>query len=361
MARKQERFPVLHYDTVLRSSDVLADRLGTARRVWAGDDIQEHLENPEFRFCLMDACRNHGDPPSLSVCVEAMFWYEMFGQQNYVVGPRLQEMFINTSLKGIPKEDFKLPYKSFYVVVENCEAQIWGGPRTQWHQLAGFYVTQHDDGRIFVYMWGKPNSRSFSDEDNATGWMRFDLDEIYGSFDDIEAYIEDSVTKGKSEDDLPEFTTPDTEIKKSVESYMITARIAFNLIMYLQSPNREVETETPEQRKKEFLRKYGRKKNLSKGRAGLARRDLERAGKATVTWIGRSVEEIERPRGSGSQPQMRHWVVGHWQRYWVGSGPNRRREWRHKLAFERNIAAAVAVERRYYKSVEDKPDEPDDS
>ena len=89
------------------------------------------------------------------------------------------------------------------------------------------------------------------------------------------------------------------------------------------------------------------KKNPSKGAARLAHRDLLKAGSHTVTYLDQSREAREKRAKHGGSGR-RTWVAGHWQRYWVGSGAEKRTEWRHKEPFVRSKDASEEVPRRYY-------------
>lgn len=328
------RFPTTHYDTAMDQSGAIRDLMKTTRDAW-GQVPDQHSFRPTSALLSL------GYRQSEALMIEAMFWYEQFGQQNYVVGPALQDVFRHTHLKGVTADAVRLPYPCFFVVLEDCPVQIWGGPRTQWHQVAGFYMWQNVDGDLFFNVWGKPNARSTYALDDASCWMRFRMEEVFSEHPDLESYIHHTLTESPPVYDLDE-SPPDQN-----QSYMVLARIAFNLVLYLQSRSSETETETPASRRADFRKRFG-KANPKKGAAKLAARDLEKAGQAVVTWVGRSIEATGQVSLTDAKGLLRrHWVPGHWQRYWVGSGEEKKASWRFKAPYERCKDTGVAIERRF--------------
>lgn len=350
------RIPMLHYTHAVKHNFwVAVHELPKIRRAWDHPEMVERREKGlDFKFLVHETSFSLGSPPSIAVTLEAMFWYERFGQQNYVLGSRLQEMFKNTSLKGIGREHIKLPYKSFYVALEDCKESLWDGEDQCWHQLAGFYVVMDDRDRLFIIMWGKPHMRP---DDDVSCWVKFDMDVLFGdhgdNYSDLEDYLEkiSADYEEHARDDDATLAVPTEHRARTAGVNITAARYAFNLIMYLQTQNKETKVSTPESRQADFDANFARS-NPRKGKAKLAKRDLIKAGKSTITWIGKTVEQAHRKRKkAGLAP--RQWVAGHWQHYWYGSGENKVRLPRHKQPYEKNVDSPTQVESRVYKSHDD--------
>ena len=205
------RLPTLHYDHILREGGgYVQNALAYVKKGYENPDVQDVLRENGMGFCPYLFLLHEWDaPPSAALVVEAMFWYERFGQQNYVLDKPMQEMLKHTSLSGVDKDSINLPYPSFYVVTENSDVKIWGGPETGFHPMGGFWVTRHQNGVIYLWMWGKPNSKSKFAGDDGCCWMQFDLNEIYAEHADIEAYIEQQVLHGKGTNDDETFAPDD--------------------------------------------------------------------------------------------------------------------------------------------------------
>lgn len=356
------RVPVLHYAHAMKHNFLVTRQLQLVRNTWDHPDIvKERTTNPEFKFLVQQTSVRQGMPPSMSVELEALFWYERFGQQSYVLGQRLQEMFKHTKLTGIEREHIKLPYKSFYVALEDSKEALWDGEDQCWHQLAGFYVVMDDWNTLYLYLWGKPRKNP---RDDSSAWIKFDMDVIFGDhgderYNDLEDYLQkiSADYEANSNDDAEWLAVPPKHRAKATAANLAAARYAFNLIMYLQTQNKETKVSTPESRQAEFDAEFG-KSNHRKGKAKLAKRDVAKAAKSTVTWIGRTVEREHRERKkAGLQP--RQWVTGHWQHYWYGSGENKVRLPRHKQPYEKNVDSPTRIESRVYKSHDDQDDQPE--
>lgn len=355
------RFPTLHYDHILKEGGgYVREALEYVKKGFASPDVQDVLRREGSGFCpYLFLLSEWKAPPSAALVVEAMFWYERFGQQNYVLDRAMQAMLNNTSVAGVGKDDIELPFPSFYVVTENSDVKIWGGPDTGFHQMGGMWVTRHQNGVIYLWMWGKPNSKSQFAGDDGCCWMQFDLDQIYKDHADIEAYIADQVLHGKGTNDDDHFAPDDDVRRESVKYYLEAARLAFNLIMYLQTKNLRSETETPEGREATFQKRFGNR-NPNKGAARLARRDVDKAGRATVTYLRTSDDFREKLAQSQTGLGRMRWVPGHYQRYWYGSAENKERRWKHKEPYPQNVNASEEVPRRYYVTPEGAPEPPPD-
>jgi len=106
--------------------------------------------------------------------------YHLNQEQVVVVGPKMQAAFAHTSLENIPIDMIRLPHPCFYVATPESQGlELWGGERTQWHQVAGCYVAKEpspNTNSLMVLAWGAANERSLNPLDDATFWFRLDLD-----------------------------------------------------------------------------------------------------------------------------------------------------------------------------------------
>lgn len=336
MSTKLQRFPSLHYDHVRKYVPLAMTDLALVRRAYELLPVKES-------FVPSRNLAERGQVVSIAILVEAMFWYERFGQQNYVLDRRVQDLLNNTSLENVPKEAIVLPYPSIYVVTEDSSVKVYGGPTSGWHQMAGFWFVRSQDGLLYIWMWGKPKK---GPRDDASFWMRFDLDAIYEEHGGIEAYIKYSVENYDMVLDKTAVGLSEEERKASVGLWLEAARLAFNLVMYLQTHNLDQRVGTPETRQRQYKQQYGNK-NPNKGKAKLAHRDLLRAGEATVTYLGTRREWREKV-AVGRAGGRSWWVPGHWQRYWVGPKGDQRQEWRLKEPYLHGREASEQVPRRFY-------------
>ena len=252
--------------------------------------------------------------------------YRQYGQQSFVIGPRLQQMFEKTSLEGVPEHMLKMPFPALYIALPECPWQIWGGV-TGWHNVSGVLVRYAPDTNSFtLFIWAAENENSRVAGDDASFWLNLDMSEA-GQMDlDVETYLLTVMNddKRESSDDHPDVRIANEQRRKvynKIEDTAINvARVVFNLLLYLQTktPERsEVPKFVAEKRKrKELEDALGRikspKKMKRKGKH--IQRQLSQLSDATVTWIGESIEKV--PQGGyerrPGQSMVRHWVRGHW-------------------------------------------------
>jgi hypothetical protein len=256
--------------------------------------------------------------------------FRQYGQETFVVGPRLREMLENTSLTGVPWAAVKWPFPFFYVSLPDCPHSVWGGP-TGWHPLTGILVGFSDDGeQLAIYLWGDEKANARAVGDDASFWFNVPLRQVQEQGGDMEAYVDSLMrdestewTDGSGVEINPRsasLSKAQVTRKGAADEHTITLakntlRIVINLCIYLQStaPERSAHPKyVAEATTRAMLEsEMGRKKNPGKKKR--VQRDLDKLSKARVTWLGRSIEEID-PRKplSGSTATTSFWVRGHW-------------------------------------------------
>ena len=365
------RTPRLHFDVVRKH----VPEVGVFHRMM----MEHHAEMSEEELargtCSSVISSLEGSPKFMAY---QMMMYDRFGQNSFVVGPRVQDLFRRTDLSKITSDMVVEPKTSFYVAVPNCPWQIWGGERTQWHNVEGIYVAFVDsvDGNelphgdvktvslstlearrercIQILLWGGPNERSLTTTDDALLWFAINLDRWVETHEDIETFFSrHAVMNAGSDarfdaenDPLDPFSMPitpsDSEgVAKQRESLVNVMRLVFNLCLYMASDDVEIETvdNTVEAAK---IREQIKRKKAGGKRKKLERR-LSSLPRTRIIYVGPMFEELaERDHreqlnghgGSHASP-IEHAVKPHWQHYWVGSGDDRRRILRHKGMYRR--------------------------
>lgn len=278
-------------------------------------------------------------PEHLHVSFLCQLAYRAWGQQTFCVGPTLQEMFENTSLKGIPFEEYKLPYDAFYVAFVDCPWKLWGGPDTQWHDLTGAMVAKAPASEypkapeiMYFYLWGQENDRSINAGDDASFWFSLNLDRGREEGLDMEQHLDEVFKKTDRE-------TPQGLADITMETARKATRTILNMCLYHSSEGADlVEDEEYRKQREERkrllkeIKKVQEKIDSSRNRKKLRRREKERDNlldqmirnsEAVVTWLGRSVEPTSDPKPRVAGQRREHWVRGHW---WpkVSSGKPRR-------------------------------------
>lgn len=335
---------MLHYDHIMRLFAGLHQMGGIVQSMTDG-----LLQNPDAVETDISGFLQHeqGLEPSAALAVECMSKYAFYGQQTFQIGPELQEMFCQTSLKSVPREALLLPYPCFYLDLPNCPWKVWGGDHTQWHNVSGAYVVLQGD-YLKVLIWGAENEKARGPGDDATVWFSLSLEECFNEHGDIEGYIDWLLMPGQStrmnnDRGIEGLVGRDLHLKQK-EAYVNIYRVAVNLILYLQTETAEIDV-VSDKRRSDLQGKIGRTKNPGKKKK--YERQLGKLSKATIVKVGQTVEA--RMKALRSQPGVKraHWVRGHWHRYWVGKGRTKLVP-RWVLPYPKNLDAEGKVEKRTY-------------
>lgn len=285
-----------------------------------------------------------------------MLLFDRFGQNTYVIGPKVQELFRRTDLTKITSAVINPPNPAFYIAVPNCPWKIWGGDRTKWHNLTGIYVSFTEAGSsekdtkprpgISICLWGDKNENSWDAKDDALLWFGIDFDTWKESGLNLEQHFQtnDVMNMLFSEDG----GKPSAIHQEQFEMLINVLRLIFNMCLYLETEDPDIQIET-EQEEIELLRKQIASKK-SNGKRKKLERKLASIPKTRRVYIGPLFEDYsnEKPRGDGgpshevgtTSPMIEHTVAPHWQRYWVGSGEQRRQRWTLKGMYRRGSEKA---------------------
>lgn len=374
--------PKLHFDFVQQSSPEVRSlhwmMMGQHRGI-TDDDLRRGI-------CSSLVHQLEGSPKAMAY---HMMLFDRFGQNSYVVGPRVQDMFRRTDLSKITSDMLVAPQTSFYIALPECPWRIWGGDRTQWHEVQGIYVAfvdavnrsdVHGDYQavstkelalkgehgVQVLLWGGPNERSLNNTDDAVLWFSLNLEEWVRKGDDLETFFRhhevmkadaDNVDRWMGVDPADPFATPlipeaRVDILEQRETLISAMRLLFNLCLYIGSDEPELETDdTADRLRKEIGQKKaqaaakksaGKRKKIERQRKNLEEQ-LAAASRTRIVYVGPMFEDVaEKERreqtggGGGSHgTPIEHAVRPHWQNYWVGSGDDRRRILRHKGMYRR--------------------------
>lgn len=298
-----------------------------------------------------------------------MMLYDRFGQNSYVIGPKVQDLFRRTDLSMVLPDMVREPQTGFYLALPDCPLKIWGGQRTQWHSLSGAYVgftrsaVERDGPRqrmVHFALWGAANERSLVHTDDAVLWYSMSLDEWDKSGDSLETFFRNQAVMLNREEDASAWGGFDPldptdreglvpskpNVKQHQESLMEVMRIIFNLCLYLDSDEPDLEVLDARDEADKLKQEIKRKKPGGK-RKKLERR-LENLARTRVVYVGPMFEGLTRsgargggtPHGTHASP-VEHAVRPHWQRYWVGSGDERRQRWKLKGMYVRGSGQPV--------------------
>lgn len=280
---------------------------------------------------------------ALWVLTLSLAYYKWTGSNTFVVPGAMRKALEKTSLEEVTADDLKLPFPCVFIALPGCDHELWGGPRTQWHQCAGVFLVRptpevglYDEERdlITVYLWGVENERSDSPGDDASFWLTIDLNEMRQMQMDLEQYLfmmlEDEKRDETSNDLLPLGLRLElgTEMPKGanrtklVNSMVSILRIAINTLVYLDTDEPDV-SEDPDAKKKREERKEARAalkrmKNPNKSRGRKLRKKLEDLPEDRIVWVGAAMGQASdgdsKPQPStGRRKAAEHWVRGHWR------------------------------------------------
>lgn len=308
-----------------------------------------------------------------------MALYERFGQNTYVIGPKVQDLFRRTDLAKITPDMISAPVPAFYIALADCPWTLWGGERTKMHHISGIYVSftkvaHREPGLpppktqelldvtklkmqdcINIVLWGAANERSLDKFDDTILWYSINLEEWIEAGQDLETFFQqhsvmqdfsDDMTqeglaaKGLDPFSLPYIPNNSDDLAAQRETLVSVLRLVLNLCLYMDSEDPELEVRDKKDEIAKLERELRGKKSPAK-RKRLSRR-IEGMPKTRYIYIGPMYEELAeqeakaRAHGGGTHASpIEHSVVPHWQRYWVGSGAARRVVWRHKGMYRR--------------------------
>ena len=282
--------------------------------------------------------------------------YERAGQQVVVLGPRMQEAFMHTSLKEVSTAHIRFPHPCFYLATPGSTLRIWGGSQTGWHNIAGAYVMDDpcEPGVISILIWGPANERSIAPTDDATFWFsikvghgtedvdaiadaRIGLNELRdGALRNVEretAIVRQLDLDGRVSSVLSDHYNDISdvgaaegidqsvikEVKANVQAFL---RVVVNTLLYVNSASCETRDATPPEGERKALTDALSRKKHKKGKdARKLQNKLDSLPRYRVTWIGPTIESAAHSptEGEGGSRTVRgHVRRGHWHTFRVG-------------------------------------------
>jgi len=266
-----------------------------------------------------------GSFPAQAVAQVVQAYHKVQGRQTFEVPPLVAEMLEHTSLEGMTPAELRFPYTTFYVALPDTEMRIWGGTRTQWHQVGGFYVSL-DAQSLTIYVWGMENDRSLGPGDDASQWAVLNL-HLDGDLESMVTRLLQDATHRRDDPiidpivDIPmilEGTHADGLVGEKYEEQMEVLRscfrIAVNLALYLATEKPDVE-ERPDKGIAKLRRRV-------EGSKGPKRRKFEEMleRRTVVKRVGGNLARSLAATRAAHGPVRGTWVRGHWRRYWTGPG-----------------------------------------
>ena len=253
--------------------------------------------------------------------------YIASGQQVLVVGPVLQEMFVETSLEKVPRDALLLPYDCYYIALPNCPWRMLSRMHG-WTCLRGIYVMKHDDHtwRILLEgpIVGSPDHSAVNE-----AYLFIDLDEVYPSSGpgDLEGYYVEKL--GEAIRKRMQQLEPEG-LAEIMQTQINALRVVVNSALYWNSGGKEIVADSEYAKNLADLRRLEAEKKkilASSLRERSKRREIDRiedkAGRlsgATVVFVGPSIESRdlgeapgEEMTSTGRRSMRRHWVRGHWR------------------------------------------------
>jgi len=310
--------PVIHFNYQGPSNGVLCrTQLDGPQRDRMCEELIEHHHPLGWRRALervyQDVTSERDREQFITESVSMAHYYGS-GQQVFVLGPNLQWAFSQTSLDNITPEDLKLPYRAFYVALTQSTTEILANEvDLTWVPCRGVYVWQEGDVLCFV-PWGV-------NEDGYSGLMAFTL-----SFPEYEArgytsweeYLAELFDLGQEDGAFLQ----EHSYTKSCSNALKILRHVFNLIVYLNCENAEVEPVAESAKVAKLRRRMsGLKPHQSKHQR--YSRQLASCCQARVTLVRPQTESDPRcaPVNSVDTGTI---VRGHYHHYWKGKGRGRK-------------------------------------
>lgn len=261
------------------------------------------------------------------IYLQQVYAYLWGGSQCFCVGPNMQELLVDTTLRGIEWEEFKLPYEAFYVATPCSPWKIWGGLDTEWHSVEGVYVARQmhpvsGEEIITFYIWGIENENSQMLGDDASFFVNANMAKAreYPSMDE---YIIDLLATSEFEDSAFDIRMgfPQEKVEEVYNGIREIIHMVFNLLIYLDciGAERSLQRPKPTVRYRQLKRKLGRT-NGKKRREILA--EMKAQPMSTVTYLGTSIEGREIKSASERGPMPRQRVRGHWRKIPYGPRDN---------------------------------------
>jgi hypothetical protein len=289
--------------------------------------------------------RKHKLSPELlrTLLIQSMVDYVANGRQSFVVGPRLQEMFTQTSLPDqVEQWMLQTPYPAFYVALPGCQEQIWGTYNTMSLVRGVMVDTEFLPGHMALLLWaplpiekiaahhgldlrqlGPDTIKQLRAQGN-DAYLIFDIEEAVADPRGLEVHILDQWEQRVKAEGWSQHA-----IDATAKSRVNILKIVLGTILYLQSERKELSADpAAAQARAERAELEARLRNT---KTPAKRRKIEEKIGAiptggTITYLGRTIEASpDEPGDEGGTGEARalrrHWVRGHWRRPARKHGP----------------------------------------
>lgn len=273
---------------------------------------------------------------------DALIDYVRSGEQSFIVGPRLQEMFRQTKLPKVERWMLQPPYRCFYLALPGCELPLWG-TQDGFAAVKGAFVDfDHQPGSMSVLIWAPtggdkviaehyPHLRGKQLEEarrrlahlGNDSYLTFNISAALADPAGIEAHI-----LRRWDSFVQEEGWSGSARTVSAETRREVLKIVLGTMLYLQSDRQDLSPDRIMQALAEeragLRERIRRVKNPTKRRKAEQRLASLPSG-AVGTWLGRGIEEATdaepfQPEGD-RRTMRRHWVRGHWRRPARKHGP----------------------------------------
>lgn len=255
-----------------------------------------------------------------------MLRYEDYGRQVFALNPIIQEMFDNTDVSRVGKEELsKLPYPCFYVNLLNSGLRLESAEDGNMYPISGFYVLRDTSDTdvpmltFFVHAEG-PNGKFGSKY-----YFSMALERCFERFDSVGDYIKHVVKDPKRDSSSPGIERSKQDQIETGKTFLHIYRIFAAFLMYLNTEDpslRESVNSALEARRRKLEKRLLNVRNKSKKRK--YQTQLSRLQKKkTVTYVGEREEKKILDQCGGNYEAERHWRRGHEHRFWYGPLKNK--------------------------------------
>lgn len=249
------------------------------------------------------------------------------GRQCFELGPVLADAFLETKLDNIKPTHIRTPFNTIYILVPKGMLQVWGGERTQFHDVDGIYITQDGKSNLKIMYWGAANERSVAPNDDAVGWLTIpstwwvaggaEVQSVEGYLDDLFS-VSSSYKPEAFGDPWPSPAVLVERERACDEGARRAVRLAINTCLYLTSPKNSVAVDKKHQKQSDMVNHLCAKLPKTEREAKKLATKVSKFKHVYLTRLGPDIEKEGRKSPNRKAPGT--WVMAHWSLYWTGKG-----------------------------------------